>query len=281
MRPQRPNVRLLPMRDGNIAFYSSFDDRLLAAIRANIPAQHRHWNRKENYWLVLPQYAQTCADIAQQHLGIKIDVPVTVAAHTPTITQLLKLEYLGAAKDRGDNQQTAFGWVGGGWNVIFPLGALRAWFEPGQEIKPVKSASLYGILGVAQNAILSEIKSAHRRAARTWHPDICLEPDATEQFQRIQRAWETLGNPAKRARYDAGLALTASLKHDQLPHAHKDATHWKSPLRCGYVLVEGVEQLGRFTVKRILGWQDIVDSQGKVLISYWPPSAKQFERKWM
>jgi DnaJ-domain-containing protein 1 len=269
------------MRDGNIAFYSSFDEGLLAAIRANIPAQHRHWIGSERYWLVSPQYAQVCADIALQYLKIRVDVPSVTITQTTNTTQLLKLEYLGAAKDRGDNQQIAFGWVNGGWNVIFPLATLRAWFEPGQEDKPVGSATLYGVLGVGPSAKTTEIKSAYRRAARTWHPDRNPEQDAADQFRRIQRAWEVLQNPAKRAKYDAGLRLTASIKHDRLPRAHKGVAHYRPPLRCGYVLTEGIEQLGRFTVKRILQWQDIVDSHGKAMVSYWSPGAKAFERKWV
>jgi len=60
----------------------------------------------------------------------------------------------------------------------------------------------YRILGVSRNASLDEIKRAYRRLARRYHPDISKEPDAEEKFKEINRAYEVLSNPEKRAAYD-------------------------------------------------------------------------------
>src|SRR5690606_18764249 len=60
------------------------------------------------------------------------------------------------------------------------------------------------VLGVPRGATAEEIKAAYRRAARASHPD--LHPgDATahERFKRVQLAYEVLGDPARRAAYDA------------------------------------------------------------------------------
>jgi DnaJ-class molecular chaperone len=46
--------------------------------------------------------------------------------------------------------------------------------------------------------------------AMQWHPDRCREPDARRQFDAIKHAYDVLST--KRAKYDAGLALQASLK---------------------------------------------------------------------
>jgi len=280
MYRQRLNARLILLQNNSVAFFSSYDPHLVSALKLEIPAQGRRWDPDQKCWLVSPRYAQICADLARRHLGIDIDVPNIIASAINT-TQLFKLLYLGAAKDRGDGQPpTSFGWCNGGWNVIIPLKVLRTWFEPDQDDRAAESATLYGILGVAQKAKNTEIKSAYRRAARTWHPDICKEADAKEQFQRIQHAWEVLSDQVKRERYNAGLHLTATLKHDKLPRGHKRAAHYRAPLKCGYVLVECTEALGRFVISRILKWADIVDSRG-TLVTFWPAGAKHFQEKWV
>jgi curved DNA-binding protein len=61
----------------------------------------------------------------------------------------------------------------------------------------------YKILGVDKNATEKEIKSAYRRLARKFHPD--LNPndmDAKRKFQEINEANEVLSDPEKRKKYD-------------------------------------------------------------------------------
>lgn len=62
----------------------------------------------------------------------------------------------------------------------------------------------YQILGVPKNAPEKDIKSAYRRLARKWHPDANPESqkDAEEKFKDIQEAYEVLGDPEKRRKYD-------------------------------------------------------------------------------
>jgi len=45
--------------------------------------------------------------------------------------------------------------------------------------------------------------------------------------------------------------------------------------------VEGIEQLGRFIVQRILAWADIGDGRGHVLITSWPMGADTFTESWV
>jgi len=64
---------------------------------------------------------------------------------------------------------------------------------------------LYIVLGVAHGATESEIKRAYRRLARRYHPDINPgDQSAEERFREILVAYETLIDPARRSRYDAG-----------------------------------------------------------------------------
>lgn len=60
----------------------------------------------------------------------------------------------------------------------------------------------YQILGVAPDADEKTIKSAYRRLARKYHPDVSKEPDAEEKFKAANEAHEVLGNAERRAEYD-------------------------------------------------------------------------------
>ena len=61
----------------------------------------------------------------------------------------------------------------------------------------------YEILGVPRTASQKEIKSAFRRLARKYHPDVTPnDPEAAERFKEINEAHEVLGDPEKRKRYD-------------------------------------------------------------------------------
>jgi curved DNA-binding protein len=61
----------------------------------------------------------------------------------------------------------------------------------------------YETLGVSRTASESEIKAAFRRLARKYHPDVAKDKKrAEEQFKRINEAYEVLGDPEKRKKYD-------------------------------------------------------------------------------
>jgi curved DNA-binding protein len=60
----------------------------------------------------------------------------------------------------------------------------------------------YEVLGVEPNAGEAEIKSAYRRLARKYHPDVSKEAGAEDKFKAVNEAYEALRDPQKRAAYD-------------------------------------------------------------------------------
>lgn len=60
----------------------------------------------------------------------------------------------------------------------------------------------YEVLGVTKSDDADKIKKAFRRKARQYHPDINHEPDAEEQFKKINEAYDVLSDPQKKAQYD-------------------------------------------------------------------------------
>jgi len=60
----------------------------------------------------------------------------------------------------------------------------------------------YKTLGVSRSATADEIKSAYRKLARKYHPDVNKESDAQERFSAIQEAYSVLSDVKKRTLYD-------------------------------------------------------------------------------
>lgn len=60
----------------------------------------------------------------------------------------------------------------------------------------------YEVLGVSKSASDAEIKSAYRKLAKQYHPDINKEEGAEAKFKEIQEAYDVLGDENKRRQYD-------------------------------------------------------------------------------
>ena len=67
----------------------------------------------------------------------------------------------------------------------------------------MKYKDYYEILGVDKKATEAQVKSAYRKLAKKYHPDVDKSPSAQEKFKDINEAYEVLSDKEKRARYDS------------------------------------------------------------------------------
>lgn len=264
---------------GGLRLTTPYDAAFLAAFKQAIPYNARTWQKP--YWIIAPAYAAQVASLVQSYFGVALAQPVVPQPNTVEV-RAVEMHYLGQCKERGDGQISAYGYADGAWTLIFAESVLRAWFGA-QDQKPNELPTLYATLGIPSAVAEDEIKRAYRRMARQWHPDVCKEPDARDRFEQIRHAYDILGDAVMRRKYDAGLALQASLtqQHDtQFDNPYYRPPAYRAPLRCGYLLMEGRYEIGRFLVARILDWQDIVRN-GKTMVSSWDSDNEKIRTEWV
>ena len=259
-----------------------YDAAMVAELKSSIPAMDRKYDPTRKSWRVSPSKAAKIQNLCHKHFGELPLVP-NIASTKPVIkSQIINVRYVASTKDRGFDDRSAYGWCNSGWNVNFPEAVLRAWFD-GSTAMPDEAPTLYSVLCCQRDATDEQIKSGYRRMAIQWHPDKCHEPNAGDQFRAIQHAYDILSK--RRARYDAGLALEMSLRQEKHQENYVSRVYsqdgYRTPLRCGLIMVEGIESLGVFNVSKIFCWEDIRDSSGRTLVVSWPKNAKTFSEEWV
>src|ERR1700716_1257291 len=60
----------------------------------------------------------------------------------------------------------------------------------------------YAVLGVTRESSEDEIRSAYRKLARQYHPDVNQAEEASVRFREVTEAYEVLADPQRRQRYD-------------------------------------------------------------------------------
>ncbi|CAM5333224.1 DnaJ domain-containing protein [Leifsonia shinshuensis] len=81
--------------------------------------------------------------------------------------------------------------------------------------------SAYEVLGVSATVSQEELRRAYRRLARLTHPDT---GGTAAAFQAVQNAWEQVGDPEDRARYDRGESLVMDAVSGESGHGGFSAT---------------------------------------------------------
>ena len=105
----------------------------------------------------------------------------------------------------------------------------------------------YALLGVLRDASEEEIKRAYFEAAQRLHPDKNKLAGETEIFLEVQKAYEVLSNPKRRAQYDATLPKeerTPEFIQNKVQYSRPNLVHLTEP-QLVYVLLEtGPHQTG-------------------------------------
>jgi curved DNA-binding protein CbpA len=76
----------------------------------------------------------------------------------------------------------------------------------------MSAADPYKTLQVDPEAEDEVIAAAYRRLARKYHPDVAPGPEAATRMAAINAAWETIGEPVKRAAFDRQRAVQEALQ---------------------------------------------------------------------
>ncbi|VEL20899.1 unnamed protein product, partial [Protopolystoma xenopodis] len=71
------------------------------------------------------------------------------------------------------------------------------------------SGGLYKVLDLPSDATNREIKDAFYKLSKFFHPDISKDSSTRAKFEEIKQAYEILGNPTMRQKYDRGLVSPA------------------------------------------------------------------------
>jgi len=268
------------IQDGNELVLSfPYDASMVADLKSSVPGSNRRYDPAKKVWRVSPSNAAKIQNLCHKYFNELPFVP-DIANAKPVIKQaIIDVRYIGTTKDRGSNERSAYGWYKDGWNVVFLESVLCKWFDA--PMHPDEQPTLYSVLSIHRDATDDEIKSGYRRMAIIWHPDHSKEPNAHEQFLAIQHAYEVLTK--NREKYDAGLAFEMSLRNAPSKNSVYNvlADGYRSPLRSGLIMCEGIEILGVFQVSKIFVWEDIRDNAGRILVASWPKNAKTFEERWV
>lgn len=263
-----------------------YDAALVASIKG-LPNAERKYDPTRKVWRVSPKHAPSIAQWIEAYLGETVSIPLFTDAYQVKVSQKLTVRYVGTCKARTDGSSSAYGLLGLGgkdWGVIFPEQVLRDFFD-GSVSMPNGRETYFALLGVGKDASNDEVRAGFRRMAMQWHPDHCKEVNAAEVFMRVKTAYDTLNDPAARARYEAGLMLEAMTKDGPSSNAFGSPANsswgYRAPLRSGIIHVEGLRKLGVVEANKILSWEDIIDGDGRVLIVSWPAGAKEPVEEWL
>jgi hypothetical protein len=190
------------------------------------------------------------------------------------------VRYIGTPKDEVTAKNPHLGMMG----KIGLLCFLSWFYANGLKVNAsvdTTDLTLYGVLSLKRDCPGTDIKTAWRRMAKRYHPDVNKDDDAAAMMIRINEAYEVLNNPMKRKKYDAGLVLVASLKDKPRDRLSAFSNIWRPPERCGFILADGISQLGRFVIQTIHQWEPIKDAYGRELVTSWPMGADTYQENWV
>jgi hypothetical protein len=265
-------------RNGTFTVSFTYNEEFKDWLKDTVHWKERKYNG-DRTWSVAGKHFKVIKAGMEKHFGYCDVVGSPSSDQGGRRVDTFTLDYLGALKERDGGIYTAYGCIGSQFDAVFTKEAIEKFFQTGDLSDPISATSLYAVLGVHTKADPDEIKKAYRRGARTWHPDVCKEPDAAQQFMRLEEAYKVLSAPLTRKKYDFALKHSNELvgkrvelnKGDYNPGAA--GVLWKPSVKCGVVKAMIEPQLGsRFVVVEILDWRDQVNPDGLTRVTYWDSS---------
>lgn len=117
--------------------------------------------------------------------------------------------------------------------------------------------NFYDLLGIDRQATHSEVKRAYRSLVKQYHPDVSNKPDTAKSFQLIQKAYEVLSDPQKRAIYDNLLyrkehGLDYDNPHQYFRNPRRQRPYYKAAAAAEKAPETRSEQL-QFHLKQVVG----------------------------
>jgi curved DNA-binding protein CbpA len=105
--------------------------------------------------------------------------------------------------------------------------AGRVAFSGGEQVRTSKD--LYRLLGLPRGASREDVRKAHRRLVRKYHPDANSGDNSTEErFKEVQHAYEVLSDPRKRREYDDEVLLRGSSRGEAPSGLVRHVNSWKA-----------------------------------------------------
>ena len=101
------------------------------------------------------------------------------------------------------------------WNPVVAVNLFQKtrWSSTKSANDQIRSpTNIYQTLGLTADATQTEIREAFYRKAKQLHPDVNPSPEAKEEFEKVQKAFQVLKNPEKRSQVNVEWDLTQSSK---------------------------------------------------------------------
>jgi DnaJ-class molecular chaperone len=88
----------------------------------------------------------------------------------------------------------------------------------------------YNTLGVSRTASAEEIRKAHKKLSRKYHPDVNKDQGASQKFKEVQEAFDVLGDETKRKQYDQfGTTFPGGFPGGAAGGPRGQTFHWGAP----------------------------------------------------
>jgi DnaJ domain len=283
--PKQLGIRILPIKNQPVyAIESPYNEDFVQALKLSISkVSDRVFDKEMRLWLFEQSHLPTVQHLVQRYFSVFIE-PSDVSIEILPIPDRIRLYYLGRTKNISglDLAKFASGHDGKYWSFNFPESVLKKYFA--QDLVG-QYETFYSILGIQGEADQEKIKSAWRAYSRTWHPDVCKEPDAAERFRSGNQAYKVLSDEGLRRKYDAGLwfereALKAQEEQLRSINDNDMKFGYRSPYTCGVVSGLFVKVLNKRRCVEIYDWTEMKRLDGKVMVSSWPKGADSFVVEW-